>query len=293
MPIQSITVMPLSQQKQIIVHLVSDSTGEVLGSLSRFLSSVYFNTSIKERYWYLTKTQKQIDDIIGEIKANTNTQSFVLHSFKNPSLEGYLESALKANKLPNTSATKYISKLFKNTFGLQNEQGVTKQFDNGEFGQDYFQKIEAIEYTIAHDDGNLADSLDEAQVVIIGPSRTSKTPVSIYLAYRGFKVCNIPFVTEDFFNLNYLKSLKNTTIIGLVINPDRLEGIRQTRLNYISNGAKTDYADIEKIKEEIQRARRFYSKLGCFVIDVTQKSVEETAAYIVSIYQKRNNENNN
>ena len=88
MPIPSITAMPSSQQKQIIVHLVSDSTGEVLGSLSRFLSSVYFNTSIKERYWYLTKTQKQIDDIIGEIKANSNIQSFVLHSFKNQSLEG-------------------------------------------------------------------------------------------------------------------------------------------------------------------------------------------------------------
>jgi regulator of PEP synthase PpsR (kinase-PPPase family) len=282
-------------QKTIVVHLVSDSTGEVLGSVSRFLSAIYFDVSIKERYWYLTKTQRQVEDIITEVLAikNQGLDCFVLHSFKNHALETQLEQGLKKASIVNVSATKYIARLFKSSFKLQNDLKQQKSdafggWGGGDFGQDYFQKIEAIEYTIAHDDGSLTEDLSEAQIVIIGPSRTSKTPVSIYLAYRGFKVCNIPFVSDDFFDVPYLKSLKNAVIVGLTINPERLEGIRQTRLNYIqSSGAKTDYVDIAKIKDEIQRARRLYSRLECFVIDVTQKSVEETAAYIASIYQKK------
>jgi regulator of PEP synthase PpsR (kinase-PPPase family) len=280
---------------QINLHLVCDTTGEVLGSLSRFLGSIFSSSNIKEYFWYLTKTKSQIDDIVTSISkmqdnanskfdSNQNCVNIILSCFSSGTLELYLIEQCRNYKIPIKSATKNIVN-FLNPFCGDVDITSERQKSN-EFNQNYFNRIEAIEYTIAHDDGNLSHDLDEADILLIGPSRTSKTPVSVYLGYNGFKVANIPFVDEKLFDIEYLKSLHQTLIIGLTINPLRLENIRKTRLQNIGSDVSVDYADIEKIDEEVRRSKRLYSKLDCFVIDVTQRSVEETSSHIIAIYNK-------
>ena len=241
---------------QINIHLVSDSTGEVLGSLSRFLGSIFNNTVIKEYFWYLTKTKRQIDDImstINEIKNNNNSfHNIVISSFSDGNIELYVTEKCRDYKVPFKSSTKSIVN-FLQQFCQESPTNQTSDIHT-EFGQNYFQRIDAIEYTIAHDDGNLANDLDDADILLIGPSRTSKTPVSVYLAYRGFKVANIPFVDESHFDVSYLKSLTKTLIIGLTINPDRLENIRKTRLQHIgADSTQTKYVDIQEIGDVYKR----------------------------------------
>jgi len=286
----------MRQEKIVNLHLVCDSTGEVLGSISRFVSNLFAKAEIKEYFWYLTKTRRQVDDITTTISrlrseggGENEADNIIISCFAVSDIEDYLIQSCKMHKIAIKSATKNLV----NFVGLfcknEEEQATGKKTDNGldsDFGKNYLNRIEAIEYTIAHDDGNLHHDLDEADILLIGPSRTSKTPVSVYLSYRGFKVANIPFVSEDHFDVEYIKSLKKTLIVGLTINPERLENIRKTRLQHIGSDSQTSYTDIMQIEDEVKKSKRLFAKLNCFVIDVTQKSVEETCAYITTLHNK-------
>jgi regulator of PEP synthase PpsR (kinase-PPPase family) len=150
----------------------------------------------------------------------------------------------------------------------------------------YFLRVDAISYTLNHDDGQAAFDYYDADIIIIGVSRTSKSPTSIYLSLRGYKVANIPFVNIQ--NIpETVYQLKKPLIVGLVINPEKLVNIRQTRLNSIGENNICDYTDIEKIKEEILESKKLFAKLQCHVIDVTKKSVEETSAKIIQLLQDK------
>ena len=154
--------------------------------------------------------------------------------------------------------------------------------------EEYFSRVEAISYTLNHDDGQSTWDLYDADIVIIGVSRTSKSPTSVYLSCRGYKTANVPFVTIDTIP-DTVYDLKKPLIVGLTINPEKLVQIRQSRLTSIGQDVKTDYIDVESIKNEIAESRKLFSKLNCVTIDVTQKSVEETSARIIQLLQEKRN----
>jgi hypothetical protein len=171
--------------------------------------------------------------------------------------------------------SKYLNMNISNTIGRQH------LLDN-----EYFSRVDAISYTISHDDGQGHWNLYDSDIVLVGVSRTSKSPTSVYLSCRGYKVANIPFVSiesmpEEIYNL------KKPLIVGLTINPEKLVQIRQTRLNSIGQDSETSYIDIEVVKSEIKESRKLFSKLGCPTIDVTQRSVEETSAKIIHLLQEK------
>ncbi len=151
---------------------------------------------------------------------------------------------------------------------------------------DYFERIETLNYTMAHDDGQRLDTLEEADVVLVGVSRTSKTPTCIYLAHRGVKAANVPIVPEIAVP-DSVKTLKKPLVVGLTLNPDRLIQIRRNRLLALREGGTTDYTDIETVKAEVKTARRLFAERGWPVIDVTRRSIEETAAAVLNLYQQK------
>ena len=151
---------------------------------------------------------------------------------------------------------------------------------------DYFKRVEAINFSIMHDDGQATHNLEEADIILVGPSRTSKSPTSMYLAFRGYKSANVPFVSEESLPDNLFNLIK-PRVFGLIISPERLMEIRRSRLLSLKQDSETEYVDIDKIKEEVAISKRIFSRQGWPIIDVTRKSVEETAAHIIKLYQDK------
>ena len=171
---------------------------------------------------------------------------------------------------------------------IKNVNTIGKQH---EIDKEYHERMEAINYTLIHDDGNLCEDLSGADIIILGVSRSSKSPTSIYLGYKGFKVGNIPFVKESLMP-KYLKTLKKPLIVGFTIDAERLKTIRETRLKTI-DCKEIHYADINQIKQEITEAKKYFSSLGIPVINVTEKSIEETAVYIIRLFEERKEKEEN
>ena len=269
-----------SNIKKINLHLISDSTGETLSSVSRAVLSQFENLESKDFIWPLIRTKNQIDNVK---KSITKNPGIVLYTILEDDLITSLKNHCFQLKLPCIPVLSRIVNEFSNYLGLDVNYKIGRQhvLDN-----EYFSRVEAMNYTINHDDGQSNWGLHNADIIIIGVSRTSKSPTSVYLSCRGYKTANIPFVNIKSIPEN-IYDLKMPLIVGLIINPEKLIQIRKSRLLSIGQDPDTNYVDIELIKNEITESRKLFAKLRCPVIDITKRSVEETAAKIIQLYQAK------
>ena len=261
------------------MHLVSDSTGETVSSVARSAMAQFDVEGIIEHDWALIRTPKQMEKVL---KAIEEEPGIVLFTIVDERLKTMLQDFCQEQNLPCVPILNRVIRELSAFLGAETTSVVGAQH---ELDEDYFERVEAIHFALAHDDGQLTDELDLADVIVLGVSRTSKTPTCVYLSYRGLKAANIPIVPGMLLP-EHIYELKRPLVVGLVINPERLLQIRKSRLLQLHEDRETDYVDIEKIKEEVTEARKLFSKNKWPVIDVTRKSVEETCATIVKLCQK-------
>lgn len=267
-------------KKLINLHLISDSTGETLSSVARAVLSQFESVESNDFIWPLIRSKSQLDRVLESI---SNHPGIVLYTIMHDDLVNELRKECSRLQLPCISVLSHIIAEFSNYLRENVNYSIGRQHL---LNSEYFSRVDAISYTITHDDGQSSWDLYEADVVIIGVSRTSKSPTSVYLSCRGYKVANIPFVSLETIP-NSIFELKKPLIVGLIINPEKLVQIRQSRLILIGQESSSDYVDIEKIKSEIAESRKLFTKLNCPVIDVTKRSVEETSAKIIQLIQDK------
>lgn len=266
--------------KHFHLHLISDSTGETVSSVARAAIAHFEGIEPQEHTWSLIRTPAQLDKVLAAVD---QTPGIVMYTLINPSFGNKIKQFCHQRGLPCIPVLSRVVMEMRAYLGVDtiNEPGRQHVLD-----EDYFSRVEAIDYTLAHDDGQAAWDLEEADIVIVGVSRTSKSPTCIYLANRGYKTANIPFVTDIPLPEN-LFSLRRPLVVGLTIGTERLREIRQSRLKSLQQeGGVTNYVDEEKIMAEITASRRLFQKHRWPCIDVTRRSVEETAATILTLHQK-------
>jgi len=258
------------------VHLVSDSTGETLNAMARAVCARFENVLPIEHIYALVRSQRQLERALGDIQ---EAPGIVLHTIVDEKLRQMLEDGCRRLDMPCIPALDPLVSAMQRYLGAATTSrvGAHLRLDN-----DYFNRMDALNYAIGHDDGQGGQDLDLADVVLVGVSRTSKTPTCIYLAHRGIRSANVPLVPgrpvpEKLF------TMKNTLIVGLTISPDRLIQIRRNRLLSLKENRESSYIDVEAVREEIIYARRLYERHGWPTIDVTRRSVEETAAAVLNL----------
>ncbi|MCS0502523.1 pyruvate, water dikinase regulatory protein [Ancylobacter mangrovi] len=261
------------------LHLVSDSTGETLLSVGRAASAQY-NVKAIEHIYPLVRTHKQLDKVIGDLE---EYPGIVLYTLTEPDLRNRLKSFCLENGIPVLSVLAPVVRLFQAYLGGDPTPRVGGQH---QLDGEYFRRIDAMNYTVMHDDGQHTSGLDAADVVLLGISRSSKTPTSIYLANRGIKTANIPLVP----NIPVppgLDELRRPLVVGLVASPERVVEIRRNRLLGLNAAQPNDaYTDRDAVAEEVAFSRRLCARHGWPVIDVTRRSIEETAAAIIALLQE-------
>lgn len=266
--------------KKFHLHLVSDSTGETVASVARASLAQFDGVVAEEHVWSLVRTQGQLEKMIMNLDVNPGVVMFTL---VDATMREQLRQACGKRGLPCIPILAHVVREMA-TYLDQEATGHTgAQY---ELGEDYFARIDAINYALEHDDGQATWELENADIVIVGPSRTSKSPTCVYLAYRGLKAANVPFVPNCPLPDNLTK-LKQPLVVGLTISGDRLIDIRTTRLAAMNQDMRTDYIDEEKVREEIDSAKKLFRAQGWPVIDVTRRSVEETATLMIQYRQRQ------
>ncbi|MCA0400885.1 MAG: kinase/pyrophosphorylase [Proteobacteria bacterium] len=261
------------------LHLVSDSTGETLITVARAATAYYSGISPIEHVYPLIRNDRQLDRVITEIE---NEPGIVLYTLVDETLSARLQNACAEHGCPHLSVLDPVVNLFQSYLGVATTPKVGAQHM---LNAEYFRRIDALNFTMMHDDGQLTENLDQADVVLVGISRTSKTPTSIYLANRGIKTANVPLVPNMPIP-SVLETLTRPLVIGLVASPERIVQIRQNRLLALNAGDKdATYIDRQAVTEEVTQARRLFDRHGWPVIDVTRRSIEETAAAIIDLYR--------
>ncbi len=261
------------------IHLVSDSTGETVSSIMRSAMSQFDNVKIQEHMWSLVRTKGQMERVMEGIQSQPG---MVLYTIIDPDLQQILREGCRKMRMPCVPVLADTIRELSRFLGQNIKAQVGRQY---ELDEEYFARVEAVNFTLAHDDGQATEDLEEADIVLVGVSRTSKTPTCVYLSYRGINAANVPYVKGCPLPEN-LFTLKNPFIVGLVIAPDRLLQIRKSRLLSLKETRETSYVEMDAIKEEVTEARRLFTKQGWPVIDVTRKSIEETTATILQLYTK-------
>jgi regulator of PEP synthase PpsR (kinase-PPPase family) len=258
------------------IHLVSDSTGETLNAMARAVCARFEDVLPIEHIYPLVRSARQLERVSIEIQ---NAPGLVIHTIVEPELRMSLEQQCAGLGVTCIAALDPLVSAMARYLGaaISTRVGAQHNLDN-----DYFNRMEALNYAIGHDDGQSAQDLDAADVVLVGISRTSKTPTSIYLAHRGVKAANVPLVPGAQLPQK-LFELKRALIVGLTASPDRLIQIRRNRLLSLKEERASSYIDVDAVREETIMARRLYEKHGWPVIDVTRRSVEETAAAIINL----------
>ena len=262
-----------SQIKSCDVYMISDSSGETASVVLRAIESQLCGVKLNDFLYPLVKTHEQIDDIIKLAKENNG---IVLCTMSDEQLFKYLYSECKKYNILCIEILWRIIKEMANFFQTNILRGARPTFDD----DSYFKRIEAINYTLQHDDGQCLHTVKDADIILIGVSRSSKSPTSVYLANRGYKVANIPFV-HGFDLPEELIDLNHKLIVGLSINPDRLLSVRRERMKNLHLDLRSNYLDIENIIEENKEANRIYTKNNWPIIDVTERSIEEISAMII------------
>ncbi len=261
------------------LHLVSDSTGETLMTVARAATVQYENVQEIEHVYPLVRSSKQLDRVIAEIE---NAPGIVLYTLVDDEIAKRLEQKCRDLGLPFVNILDPVFAVFQSYLNVTQTHRVGGQH---ELDAEYFRRMEALNYTMMHDDGQVWDDLESADIVLIGISRTSKTPTCIYLANRGIKAANVPLVPGIPLP-DHVKSLKGPMIVGLIASVERIQQIRRNRvLSLNSDGYNDTYVDRKEISQEINMTRRLCSENEWPLIDVTRRSVEETAAEIMTLFK--------
>ena len=266
--------------KQLHLHLLSDSTGETLDIVAKACMAQFDNVDAIRHFWPMVRSEGHLDRVLDDIEQRPG---LVLYTLVNPVIRRSLEQNIRKRGIHAVSVLDPV---------IDALSAVTGEATKGRPGRQhaldaaYFARVDAIQFTIAHDDGISPDNWEEADIVLAGVSRTSKTPTSIYLANRGYKVANVPLVRESpppasLFRLNH------PLVVGLTTNPERLIQIRRNRLLALNQAPETDYVDVDAVGAELGFARRIFADQGWPVIDVTRRSIEETALAIVKLCAER------
>ncbi len=264
------------------VYLISDSTGETLDRIFMALKAQFNNFNYDLNSFSFTRTENQISTILNNAKSQESP--IILYTIVNNKLAKYLAEESNKRKIPCFGV---LGDLILNFSKILNQKATLKPSAQHVLDEDYYKRIEAIQFTMSHDDGHNTDNILESDIILVGVSRTSKTPTSIYLANKGLKTSNIPLVNEMSIPKDVISS-KKLCIIGLTTEPERLFDIRRNRLSSIKENEASDYTNLEKIKTEVDQSKKIFKKNNWPVIDVTRKSVEETAASVIKIYEIQN-----
>ena len=274
-PVQS----PRSVAIYFHLHLVSDSTGETLNAVGKAACAQFDMGRPIEHVYPLVRNRKQLERALMEIEA---APGLVLHTMVNEELRGLLEVKCRELGQPSVAVLDPVMTLLGNYLGaeLSHRPGAQHELD-----AKYFQRIDALNYTMAHDDGQSAATLDLADVVLVGVSRTSKTPTCIYIANRGVKAANIPIVLGIALPPE-LDLIRQPLVVGLIASPERLIQIRKNRLLSLNEETETEYVDLDSVRAEVAFARRLFAEKGWPVIDVTRRSIEETAAAVLALHSR-------
>ena len=262
------------------LHLVSDSTGETLEMIAKAALARFEDADVVRHFWPMVRSQQHLDRIMPTLQDNPG---LVLYTLVNDDTRARLEDRCRSLAITAVPVLDQVTEALEAKLGQEAHGKPGRQHILDEA---YFNRVEAIQFTIAHDDGVLHEDWEEADMLLAGVSRSSKTPTSIYLANRGYKVANIPLVVESP-PPQALYNLKRPLIVGLTSSPERLVQIRRNRLLSLNENKQTAYADEDRVREEVKFARRIFADKGWPIIDVTRRSIEETAAAIIKLYNER------
>ena len=262
------------------IYLISDSTGETLDRIFLALKAQFKNIEYKVHSYSFTRTENQILKILDDAKKNEN--SVILYTIVDNNLAKYLANTSDEKKIPCFGV---LGNLILNFSKILNQKASHEPSGQHVLNEEYYDRIEAIQFTMNHDDGNLLNDIEKSDIILVGVSRTSKTPTSIYLANKGFKTSNIPLVNENSLPKKLRENPQITCVVGLNTEPERLVDLRKNRMNSLKETENTKYTSIEIIKKEIIDAKKTFQKYRWPSIDVTRKSVEETAASSIKIHE--------
>ena len=262
------------------IYLISDSTGETLDRIFLALKAQFKNIEYKVHPYSFTRTQNQIIKILETAKKNEN--SIILYTIVDNGLAKFLANQSEDKGLPCFGV---LGNLILSFSKLLNQRESHQPSGQHVLNEEYYQRIEAIQFTMSHDDGNLINEVGKSDIILLGVSRTSKTPTSIYLANKGYKTSNIPLVNENSIPKILKENPKLSCVVGLNTEPQRLVDIRKNRMSSLKETDNIKYTNIDNIQKEIEEAKKTFKKYGWPSIDVTRKSVEETAASIIKIYE--------
>ena len=262
------------------IYLISDSTGETLDRIFLALKAQFLNTEYKVHSYSFTRTENQVLKILED--AEKNKDSIILYTIVDNNLAKYLANISDEKKIPCFGV---LGNLILNFSKILNQKATHEPSGQHILNDEYYDRIEAIQFTMNHDDGNLINEVDKSDIILVGVSRTSKTPTSIYLANKGFKTSNIPLVNENSLPESLKQNPQLTCVVGLSTEAERLADLRKNRMNSLKEKENLKYTDLENIKKEVLEAKKTFQKYKWPQIDVTRKSVEETAASIIKIHE--------
>ena len=262
------------------IYLISDSTGETLDRIFTAIKAQFTNIDYKIHTYSFTRTENQILKILSD--AQKNTDSIILYSIVDSNLAKHLAKNSEEKKIPCFGV---LGDLILSFSKLLNQKASHEPSGQYTLNEDYYKRIEAIQFTMSHDDGNLVKEINKSDIILLGVSRTSKTPTSIYLANKGFKTSNIPLVNENSIPKILRENPKIACVVGLNTEPERLVDIRKNRMNTLKETDNKLYTNLNQIKKEVDQAKNTFKKYQWPTIDVTRKSVEETAASVIKIYE--------
>ena len=260
------------------VYQVSDSTGETLDRIFLAIKAQFSNFNCKTIHYSFTRTENQIDNILSKCQKEKNI--IILYTIVDKKLAKYLAAKTKENNVP---CFEVLGNLISDFSKLLKQQASRIPSGQHTLDKEYYKRIEAVQFTITHDDGKIISDLNNSDVVLVGISRTSKTPTSIYLANRGYKVSNIPIIPNKNIPSQLVESAKKTCVIGLVCDATRLIDVRRNRIQSMHEDRPGDYTDEREVVNELENSKKLFKKYNWPIIDVTRKSVEETAASIIKI----------
>jgi hypothetical protein len=266
--------------KRFHLHLVSDATGETVAAVARACLVQFDKVEAMSHLWWLVRTQSQIDRVVAGIEANPG---LVLATLMDSKVRGLLEEACRHLRVPCIPVLDPVMAALAGYLGIEFTAKPGRQHV---LDAEYFSRIDAMQFTLAHDDGQLLHDLNEADVVLVGVSRTSKTPTCMYLGYRGIKAANVPLV-PNMPPPPELLAAKRPLVVGLTKEPKSLADIRQSRLKLLNQDGASDYADLDRVRAEVTMARRMFSRQGWPVIDVSRRSIEEASATILQLLARR------
>ncbi len=262
------------------LHLISDSTGETLENIAKAALAQFDDVDVIRHFWPMVRSVSHLERITQDV---AEKPGMVLFTLVNPELRKLLETRCAVMGVPAVAALDAVSDALANLFGQKAKARPGRQHA---LDDAYFARVEAIQFTIAHDDGVNPENWEEADIVLAGVSRSSKTPTSIYLANRGYKTANIPIVIESP-PPDILYHLQHPLVVGLTTSADRLVQVRRNRLLALNQAPETDYVDDDAVRRELAFARRMFADNDWPVIDVTRRSIEETAAAIIGLLEQR------